>query len=78
MCTVFSENVCEEQRTQVVDSCDAQEAYNTVQELSPAKLEKLAHCQSNKGHVLLIFLPSAVNFVKVSVARLETLTRLSE
>ena len=29
-------------------------------------------------YLLLIFLPSAVNFVKVSVARLETLTRLSE
>ena len=31
-----------------------------------------------QGHVLLIFLPSAVNIVKVSVVRLETLTRLSE
>ena len=48
MCTVSSENVCEEQHTQVVDSCGAQEAYNTVQELSPAILEKLAHCQSYK------------------------------
>ena len=31
-----------------------------------------------QGHLLLIFLSSAVNFVKVSLARLETLTRLSE
>ena len=48
MCTLSSENVCEEEHTQVVGSCDAQEAYNTVQELSPALLEKLAHCQSYK------------------------------
>ena len=48
MCTLSSENVCEEQHTQVVGSCDAQVAYNTVQELSPAILENLAHCQSYK------------------------------
>ena len=48
ICTVSSENVCEEQHTQVVDSFDAQEAYNTVRELSSAILEKLAHCQSYK------------------------------
>ena len=43
MCTFSSENVCKEEHTQVVGSCDTQEAYNTVQELSPAILEKLAH-----------------------------------
>ena len=48
MCTFSSENVCEEEHTQVVGSCDTQEAYNTVQELSPAILEKLAHYQSYK------------------------------
>ena len=46
--TFSSENVCEEEHTQVVGSCDTQEAYNTVQELSPAILEKLAHYQSYK------------------------------
>ena len=45
---VFWKTVCEEQHTQVVDSCDAQEAYNTVRELSSVILEKLVHCQSYK------------------------------
>ena len=49
ICTVSSEkNVFEEQHTQVVDSCDAHEAYNTVQELSSVILEKLVHCRSYK------------------------------
>ena len=48
MCTFSSENVCEEEHTQVVGSCDTQEAYNSVQELSPAILEKLAHYQRYK------------------------------
>ena len=50
--SVFLRNVCEEEHaeehTQVVGSCDTQEASNTVQELSPATLEKLAHYQSYK------------------------------
>ena len=48
ICTVSSENVCEEQHTQVVESCDTQEAYNTVRELSSVILEKLVQCQSSK------------------------------
>ena len=48
ICMVSSENVCEEQHTQVVDSCDAQEAYNKVRELSSFILESLVHCQSYK------------------------------
>ena len=50
--SAFLRNVCEkehaEEHTQVVGSCDTQEPSNTVQELSPAILEKLSHCQSYK------------------------------
>ena len=78
MCTFSSEKVCEEEHTQVVSSCDTQEAYNTVQEFVSSHTKKAGALPKLQGHLLLIFLSSAVNFVKVSLARLETLTRLSE
>ena len=56
----------------------AQEAYNTGRGVVSSHAGKACALPKLQGPLLLIFSSSAVNFVKVSLARLETLTRLSE
>ena len=49
MCTVSSENVCEEEHAQVVGSCGTQKAYNTVQELAQALVESLRTTKATRS-----------------------------